>query len=350
MARLRGLLLLAFALLRPLGAHELGALHATVTFGADARFTARVVVDLEHVPLDQRPPDPVTPAAFQGWQRAFLARLSVSFDGRPAVFYQASFAGFKDGRSTEPQFELEGRIPPGARTFGWTVQGPLPSYLLTFQRPGEEGAFSQWIAGGQVSAPFELGAAMVPATLGSTVGLYLRLGFTHIVPEGLDHICFVLGLFLLSLRIRPLLAQTTAFTLAHSLTLGLTMLGWVSLPPRLVEPLIALSIAYVAIENLATSELKASRIVLVFAFGLVHGMGFAGVLKDLELPRSQFVPALVSFNVGVEAGQLAVILAAFLAAGWWAGRKPWYRRRVVVPASLAIAATGLFWTVQRIAF
>lgn len=343
-------LLLPLCLFASLQGHELGAMHATVTFDPAGRYAVDLVVDLEHVPLEQRPPESATPEQLRQWQRAFLARMLPAFDGRAAAFDRMDAAGFKDGLSTEPMFRLEGRTPPGARAFSWICQGPLPSYLLTLQRKGEDGSFSQWISGSQLSAPFDLGAAMVPVTLGSTVSLYLLLGFTHIVPSGLDHICFVLGLFLLSLRIRPLLAQTTAFTVAHSITLGLTMLGLVSLPPRIVEPMIALSIAYVAIENLATSELKPSRLVLVFAFGLIHGMGFAGVLRELGLPRSQFAPALISFNVGVEVGQLAVILTAFLAVGWWAGRKPWYRKRVVIPASLAIAGIGLFWTVQRIFF
>ncbi|MFN7967580.1 MAG: HupE/UreJ family protein, partial [Acidobacteriota bacterium] len=85
-----------------------------------------------------------------------------------------------------------------------------------------------------------------------------------------------------------------------------------------------------------------------FTFGLLHGLGFAGVLTELGLPRGQFVPALLSFNVGVEFGQLTVLLAAFVAVGAWAGSKPWYRARVTVPASLAIAAIGLFWAVQRV--
>jgi len=171
---------------------------------------------------------------------------------------------------------------------------------------------------------------------------YLTLGFTHIVPRGLDHILFVLGLFLLTTRVKPLLAQVTSFTLAHSITLGLTMYGVVSLPSKIVEPAIALSIAYVAIENIVTNELKPWRVAIVFAFGLLHGMGFAGVLRELGLPRREFVTALVSFNAGVEGGQLFVIgIAAILFARKW-------RHRVVVPASLLIAATGLFWTVQRL--
>ena len=124
------------------------------------------------------------------------------------------------------------------------------------------------------------------------------------------------------------------------------MYGIVSLPSRVVESLIALSIAYVAIENLMTSELKPWRLALVFLFGLLHGMGFAGVLSGLGLPRGAFLTALLSFNLGVEAGQLTVIALAALALAWYR-HQPWYHRRIVVPASLAIAAVGVYWTVVR---
>ena len=118
--------------------------------------------------------------------------------------------------------------------------------------------------------------------------------------------------------------------------------------PKIVEPLIAVSIAYVAIENMFVSELKPWRVALVFAFGLLHGMGFAGALKELGLPRSEFVTALVTFNVGVEAGQLAVITAAFLLVGWYCGQRQWYRRLVVVPASALIACAAVYWTFERL--
>jgi hypothetical protein len=120
--------------------------------------------------------------------------------------------------------------------------------------------------------------------------------------------------------------------------------------PRIVEPAIALSIVYVAIENVVRSELRPTRVALVFAFGLLHGMGFAGVLREVGLPRSEFLSGLLSFNAGVEGGQLAVISAAFLLLGLPFGRRPWYRQRVVVPLSLAIGAVGLYWAVQRIFF
>jgi hypothetical protein len=128
----------------------------------------------------------------------------------------------------------------------------------------------------------------------------------------------------------------------------LSVYGVVSLPPAIVEPLIAASIVYVAVENILTSNLKPWRTLVVFGFGLLHGLGFAGVLAEVGLPQGQFVPALVSFNVGVELGQIAVIALAFLAVGIWGRTKSWYRARVVVPASAAVAAVGLFWTVQRV--
>ena len=181
-----------------------------------------------------------------------------------------------------------------------------------------------------------------------TAWRYLTLGFTHIVPHGLDHMLFVLGIYLLSGRARSVLWQVSAFTVAHSITLGLSMYGVVAVSPEIVEPLIALSIAYVAIENIFLSELKSWRVALVFAFGLLHGMGFAGALKELGLPRSEFVTALVTFNVGVEAGQLAVIGAAFVLVGWHCAHRAWYRSRIVVPASMLIACTAVYWTIERL--
>ena len=176
----------------------------------------------------------------------------------------------------------------------------------------------------------------------------LSLGFTHIVPYGLDHVLFVLGIFLLGKQPKQVLAQVTAFTVAHSLTLALSMFGVWSLPSRIVEPLIAVSIAYVAIENVLLSELRRWRVAVVFTFGLLHGLGFAGVLSELGLPRSQFLTALLSFNLGVEAGQLAVVAVAFLLLAWPWSQRVWYRSRIVVPASALIGCVALYWTIERL--
>ena len=187
--------------------------------------------------------------------------------------------------------------------------------MLTIRTEGQEQAARQWVEGPAESEPFRLGAGIAPMSLGGVARTYLGLGFTHILPKGTDHILFVLGIFLLAVRLRPILMQVTAFTIAHTITLALTIYGVVSLSPRIVEPLIALSIVYVAVENVVTPELTPWRVALVFAFGLLHGMGFAGVLAQLGLPRSQFLPALLCFNAGVELGQLTVISVAFLLIG-----------------------------------
>jgi hydrogenase/urease accessory protein HupE len=194
---------------------------------------------------------------------------------------------------------------------------------------------------------------------------FVRSGFHHVVPEGLDHILFVLGLFLLSRAWRPLLWQVTTFTVAHTLTLGLATLGLVHVSSRVVEPIIAGSIAVVAIENIFHPRYTPWRLLLVFGFGLVHGLGFASALSDMALPDSSLIIGLLGFNVGVEGGQLAVITLATILTFWVSNQvvanartfpglkgtltngSP-YRRFVVVPGSIAIACTGLFWMVQRI--
>lgn len=176
---------------------------------------------------------------------------------------------------------------------------------------------------------------------------WVKAGFEHILPKGLDHILFVLGLFLLAPRWKPLLAQSAAFTVAHSITLALVVTGVFSVSGAIVEPLIALSIAYVAVENLFVKELKPWRLGLVFALGLLHGMGFAGVMMELEIPEGQVLEPLLGFNVGVELGQVAVLGLAFLVTCWCLGKeKVWGKVRMV--SSLLIAVTGLYWTVERV--
>jgi hydrogenase/urease accessory protein HupE len=177
---------------------------------------------------------------------------------------------------------------------------------------------------------------------------YLKLGFEHILPLGLDHILFVLGLFLLSPKLKTVLWQSLAFTVAHSVTLGLAIYGVISVPSAIVEPLIALSILYVALENIFITRLRPSRIGVVFIFGLIHGMGFAGALSELGLPQNAFLSSLLFFNAGVELGQLVVIALAFLFVGKWFGQKPWYRQRIVIPVSIGIAIVSLYWFIDRL--
>ena len=180
--------------------------------------------------------------------------------------------------------------------------------------------------------------------------IYLKLGFTHIIPLGIDHILFVLSLFFLNPKLKVVIWQATAFTVAHSITLGLAMYGLITPPTYIIEPVIALSIMFVAIENIISDKLKPSRILIVFGFGLVHGMGFASALTGLGLPQNQFLTSLITFNLGVELGQLTVILFAWFLIGKWFHKKKWYRKRVVIPISSVIAVIALYWTIERTFF
>lgn len=209
---------------------------------------------------------------------------------------------------------------------------------------------SYWLVQGERSPELRLDTVIQQRAWSQVALDYTGLGFLHILPKGLDHILFVIGLFLLSVHFGPLLWQVTAFTIAHSITLALSIYGVINVSAALVEPLIALSIAYVGIENLLTRQLKPWRIVIVFLFGLLHGMGFAGVLTELGLPESEFVTALITFNIGVELGQLSVILLAFLAVFWLRHDENRYRTFVIIPGSLLIAGMGLYWTWQRVSF
>lgn len=187
-----------------------------------------------------------------------------------------------------------------------------------------------------------------PAT--DVVWYYLRLGYTHILPQGFDHILFVASLCLLSNKIKVIIWQATAFTVAHSITLALSMKNIIIAPSAIVEPIIALSILFVAVENLLLSELKPWRILLVFMFGLIHGLGFASSLNEIGLPRNKFLTSILSFNVGVELGQISIILAVFLLLVRPFGKRRDYRKWIVSPLSVIIGITALYWTIQRVFF
>jgi hypothetical protein len=192
------------------------------------------------------------------------------------------------------------------------------------------------------------GTKSVSAGAASSLLTWIIAGFKHILPLGVDHIFFILGLFFLQPKLKPLLWQTTAFTLAHSITLAMVVLGVFTLSPKIVEPMIALSIAYVGIENLWIKELKPWRVGLVFGLGLLHGMGFASVMQELELPKGQILQPLIGFNLGVECGQMTVLLSAFALTFWFIKKPAFTSIRKV--ASAIIGLTGLYWTVERIWF
>lgn len=330
---------------------DLDALALGASQEADSALLKERLSALPQVELEER---------LDNLRQLFQRRVRVRFDGRPQDF-QVDFPDYGSPHledSEEPTLlgtraVLRGSIPEGAEQVSFFASRAFPPVRLEVYRSDDEVPLTQGepqtvliLQRGARSQPLPLSGPLAPSGTLEVAGRYLVLGFWHILPEGLDHILFVLGLFLPSTSFRPLLLQVTAFTAAHTLTLALSIYDVVSLPPRPVETLIALSIVYVAVENLLTSKLKPWRVGVVFAFGLLHGLGFAGVLRELGLPQEEYLPALLSFNVGVELGQLAVILGAFLVVGWMRHR-PDYRRSIVIPGSLGIALLGLYWAAER---
>jgi hypothetical protein len=366
----------------PAAAHLTTMASAQVNVQADGKFTLDLTFDLPPFVLNITP-QAATDDAMKAWLDSSTNALAASLDAAQARFDKQfsvtadagagsvdkmifpTVADLERYKESVPivqlpvmlMLSLEGYLPAGARQVQFRFPATLDVVAVTVNRPGQD-PVTLVANPGEATAPIPIilntiAANPVVAKPVAEPGRwlvarqFLVLGFEHILPKGVDHILFVLGLFLLSCRIKPLLWQVTAFTVAHSITLGLAMYGVIRLPSSLVEPLIAASIAFVAVENICTPELKPWRPFVVFSFGLVHGLGFSSVLLSLGLPRKEFLTALVSFNGGVELGQLAVITAAFCVVGWWR-RRAWYRKGIVIPASVAIAATGLFWTVQRI--
>lgn len=344
----------------------------------------------------------------------FAASLQMMADGAPV---NVTVTGVEVGPvgntdlSRETVLQLSGPVPDGAETLSLTW--PASYGPLVLRQQGVDDPYTGYLDGGQSTGDIPIGGGIT--TSGWQVfGTYIPVGFDHILPKGLDHILFVLGLFFLSTRFTPLLWQVTSFTLAHTVTLAMAVLGIVSVPASIVEPLIAASIVYVAVENMVSDKLHRWRPFVIFGFGLLHGLGFASVLAEFGLPDGQVIPALIGFNIGVELGQLTVIAAAFVLV-WYAlqvdeGRGAvapaqgvygalalifltlgfaantpgfqevmgasamvffWpmaalsglcilsatlvdhldaYRRYVAVPASGAIAAVGTYWFVERVFF
>lgn len=242
---------------------------------------------------------------------------------------------------------------------GWQASnGPL----IVRQADAGNDAYAGYLEGGEMSEPLPREGA-VREGASAVFFRYIVEGFEHIIPKGLDHILFVLGLFFLSFKLRPLVTQVTVFTIAHTITLALASLGYISVNPAIVEPLIAASIVYVAVENLFTTKVTWWRPIVIFGFGLLHGMGFASVLSDVGLAPGRFVVGLIGFNIGVEIGQLTVIALA-IGLIWLAVRASEIKRLdpleetirehevmyqgIAIPGSIIIALIGAWWAFERV--
>ena len=244
---------------------------------------------------------------------------------------------------------LEGTLPARAETIRWRARFMLAAYPIAVIGGTSSAAPDNydWLAGDERSRVYRLDALAADESAWQSAMRLVPTGFTHIVPGGLDHVLFMLGLFLMASTRRALLLQVSTFTAAHSLTLALGAFGAVHVPPQIVEPLIAASIAFIALENLFVTSVTRWRLLVVFVFGLLHGLGFAGAMADLGLSGEHLAASLVGFNVGVELGQLAVIASAALIVRALRLSIDAERQFVLRPVSAAIALTGLFWAIER---
>ena len=289
-------------------------------------------------------------SAFKPFETEFLEGVTLRFGDNIAQSPQIGKLKIPEIGDLElariSELVLTGVVPYGAESFIWQWEKAFGSSVIRVLPQGEGEGVSFWLQNGNPSEPISL-AGVDQRTRWEQFLDYIIIGFEHIVPKGLDHILFVIGIFLLSTHWKPLLTQITAFTIAHSITLGLSIYGIVQLPSNIVEPLIAASIVYVGIENLFTQELQKWRAAVVFAFGLLHGLGFASVLFEIGLPRDAFLEGLLAFNIGVELGQLAVIAVAFVLVGFWGKNQQWYRPWVIVPGSLVVSVVGGWWFLER---
>jgi hydrogenase/urease accessory protein HupE len=309
----------------PAHAHRPGLSYARV--GA-----SEVAVTLSRTELASRPAGPSP----HDLARALFERALVTSDGAPCELGDAvvlDVAG--DGIETRASLVC----PPGK---AWVFTAPYladlePGHREYLEVSGQPVAV---LDAGSPSARFD----QVPGAW-SIARRFIVLGVEHIW-TGYDHLLFLLGLLLAARRLRDMLFVVTGFTIAHSVTLTLAALGYLALGPRIVEPAIALSIAWVGIENLFRPPAR-RRIVVTSLLGLVHGFGFAGQLAELGLPRAALVKALVSFNVGVELGQGAVValaLAVLLRLRKWEA----FETHAVPAASVIVALVGMFWFVERV--
>lgn len=292
--------------------------------------------------------------AFHKAESRFLNSLNLKSDGKriPLELSAIDVPPIGDADlSRTTILKLTSTLPSGAKFFTWSWAGSLGSSVVRVKGESPDGSakiiFAAAVKGGAQSKPIPL-TGLVSVSAFEVFSQYTILGFEHIIPKGLDHILFVVGLFLLSTKLSSLLWQISSFTLAHTITLGLAMGGIVSAPSSIVEPLIALSIVFVAVENVLTDKLNRWRPVVVFGFGLLHGLGFASVLNDIGLQPENFASGLLGFNLGVEFGQLAIIFVCFLFVGIWFAKKSYYRAYITNPASAVIAIIGAWWFVERV--
>ena len=295
---------------------------------------------------------------FSGFKKRFLSSVALSGDTRLVDLSISKIKIPSPGYTKVPRTSiivLEGILPRETQALIWYFPNRFSDQVVRVRQVDIDAqkwhlSPHQWIREDRPSEPFSLMEVFTKPTFFKVMQTYIEAGFVHILPKGFDHILFILGIFLASVSLKTLLVQVSMFTIAHSITLSLGVLGWVNLPAQIVEPMIALSIAYIAVENIYSEQMSRFRLPVIFGFGLIHGLGFASVLAEFGLPADLYVWALIWFNVGVEFGQIAIFLAAYVCIAVWFRYSRPYRRMVVIPGSIVISLIGMYWFFERLEF
>jgi hydrogenase/urease accessory protein HupE len=273
-------------------------------------------------------------------------RLVVAADGKPLTASWSGVEPVADRQSIRLHFRYPLTTPAGTVTVT-AVMFPYDPIHQTFLNIYEGDALTQAILD-RGRTRFEYFAGTRQGAF-AVIKRFLPSGIHHIL-IGPDHLLFLVGLLLLGGSIRQLTLVVTAFTVAHSITLSLAALNILSPPARLIEPAIALSIVYVGADNLLIKDGRDVRAWIAFAFGFIHGFGFANVLREMDLPARALGWSLFSFNIGVEIGQLAVVVVVASALAALRARSAAAGRQLAVIGSVVVIAAGTFWFVQRVFF
>ena len=298
-------------------------------------------------PADRLLEENVAAASTAALQRLLGRRLTISADGAPLAIRWGPLEVLRDKQSLRLPFTAGGTRPPASLAVSATLF-PYDERHQTFVNVYDSGALRQQaiLGGGRTTLDYYRGS---PRGTLAVARRFVGAGIHHIL-VGPDHLLFLVGLLLLGGSIRRLALVVSAFTLAHSVTLSIAALNLLSPPPRVVEPLIALSIVYVGIDNLMVRGGRDARVWIAFAFGLVHGFGFASVLREMDLPARALGWSLLSFNAGVEVGQLMVVVPVALALASLRRYSEAAGHRFAVAGSLVVVVAGTFWFVQRVFF
>ncbi len=244
------------------------------------------------------------------------------------------------------QFDHYITVQTGSRTINITLNRADPKFNgVLFERQSDLES--------QKASAFEIDRAQQPKeSFFKLVGRFIVLGIEHII-FGFDHVLFLIAIILVLSSLKDIVLLVTSFTISHSLTLILAGLGLITLSSRITEPIIALSIAYLAAQNIwnlrtGAQEHFRQRFITSFSFGLIHGLGFAGALKEIVIPENYFLPALLTFNIGVEIGQIGLLILFVPMLKYIEIKKFLWRKTFLISMSLAITLIASWWFIERI--